>query len=158
MPRQKGKKEYSEDLRNLVIKHYRDSKSLAVIDQLLYMPKSSVHLIVEKFKKMKTVKNIGLPRGTKRKTTKEIDNAIIDKIQHDRKKPSRLIQKDIEEEFGVSIFSRLVRRWLNEHGFHSVVVKKKHLVKNVHHLKRLGYSYSYSAKSFKSWDRVCNMV
>ena len=102
---------------------------------------------------MKTVENIGLPRGTKRKTTKEIDNAIIDKIQHDRKKPSRLIQKDIEKEFGVSVSSRLVRRRLNDHGFYSVVVKKKPLVKNVHRLKRLGYSYSYSAKSFKFWDR-----
>ena len=85
MPRQKGKNEYPGDLRNLIIKHYRDGESLAVIGQLLYMPKSSVHLIVEKLKKMKTVKNIGLPRGTKRKTTEEIDNAIIDKIQHDRK-------------------------------------------------------------------------
>jgi hypothetical protein len=65
---------------------------------------------------MKTVKKIGSPRGPKRKTTKEIDNAIINKIQGDRRKPSRLIQREIEEEFDISVSSRLVRRRLNEHG------------------------------------------
>jgi hypothetical protein len=64
---------------------------------------------------MKTVKIIGSPRGPKRKTTKEIDNTIINKIQGDRRKPCRLIQRKIEE-FDISVSSRLVRRRLYEHG------------------------------------------
>lgn len=86
MPRHRGKKYYSEDFRNLVIKHYQSGKSLATIGQLMFIPNSSLDSIVRKFKKMKTVKNIGSPRGPKRKTTKEIDNAIINKIQGDRRK------------------------------------------------------------------------
>ncbi|CAF3961122.1 unnamed protein product, partial [Rotaria sp. Silwood1] len=155
MPRQKGKKDYSEDLRNLAVKHYQDGKSLATISsQILFMPKTTVYYIVQKFKKMKTVKNIGLPRGRKRKTTREIDNAIINKVHDDRKKASKSIQKEIEEEYGVSVSSRLVRRRLNEHGFRSKVAKKKPLVTNIHRLKRLGYCYSYSANSIKFWYRV----
>jgi hypothetical protein len=67
---------------------------------------------------------------------------------------SRLIQSEIEEEFGLSVSSRLVRRRLNEHGFYSIVAKKKPLLTNNHRLKRLGYSYSYLARPIKFWDRV----
>ncbi|CAF1398216.1 unnamed protein product [Rotaria sordida] len=83
---------------------------MATIADLLFMPKSSVHFIIQQFEKMKTIKNI--------------------------------------------VSSRLVRRRLQEQGYHSTVAKKKPLVTNVHRLKRLGYSYSYLAKSIKFWDRV----
>ncbi|CAF3030617.1 unnamed protein product [Rotaria sp. Silwood2] len=78
----------------------------------------------------------------------------MSRIHLDRKKTSRSIQKEIEEEFGVSVSSRLVRRRLNEQGYRTTVAKRKPLVTNFHRLKRLGYSYSYLAKSIKFWDRV----
>ncbi len=57
---------------------------------------------------MKTVKKIGPSR-------EKVDNVIINKIQDDRRKPSRLIQRESEEEFDLSVSSRLVRRRLNVH-------------------------------------------
>ena len=61
------KKEYPVDLRQTVIKHYRNGDLEHEIPQKLIIPRASVHYIIGKSKKTKCVQNI-IGQGRKRKT------------------------------------------------------------------------------------------
>ena len=75
MPRRKNVRDYSNDIRSLVMKHHSTGKSLGEIAKVLFMPKSSLQVIVAS----KGVKKSGR-RGRKRKTTHRIERAILRKI------------------------------------------------------------------------------
>ena len=70
-----NKKKYPVDLRQTVIKHYLNGHSEHEIAQKLITPRTSVHYIIDKYKKNKCVQNI-IGRGRKRKTTVYLDRAI----------------------------------------------------------------------------------
>ena len=73
------KKEYPVDLRQTVIKHVLNGDSEHEIAQKLIIPRTSVHYIIDKYKKTKCLQNI-IGRGRKRKTTVYLDRAIQRKI------------------------------------------------------------------------------
>ena len=77
------KKEYPVDLRQTVIKHYLNGDSEHKIAQQLIIPRTSVHYIIDKYKKTKCVQNI-IGRGRKCKTTGYLHRAIQRKIKADR--------------------------------------------------------------------------
>ena len=52
------KKEYLIDLRQTVIKHYVNGDSEHEIARKLIVPRTSVHYIIDKYKKIKYVQNI----------------------------------------------------------------------------------------------------
>ena len=79
------KKEYPVDLRQTVIKHYLNPDSEHEIAQKLIIPRTSVHYMIDKYKKTKCVQNI-IGRGRKRKITVYLDQAIHRKIKEDRRK------------------------------------------------------------------------
>ena len=93
---------------------------------------------------MKTIKNVGLWRGKKHKTTKKIDNTIINKVRGDHKTGPKSIQKEIEE-FSVSVSSRLVCHRLNKYGYYTTIAPKKSLITSIQLLKRLDYAYIHLA-------------
>ena len=76
------KKEYPVDLRQTVIKYYLNGHSEHEIAQKLIIPRTSVHYIIDKYKKTKCVQNI-IDRGRKRKTAVYLDRAIKRKIKAD---------------------------------------------------------------------------
>ena len=76
------KKEYPVDLRQTVIEYYLNSDSEHEIAQKLIVPQTSVHYIIDKYKKTKCLQNI-IGRGRKRKTTVYLDRAIQRKTKAD---------------------------------------------------------------------------
>ena len=49
------KKEYPVDLRQTVIKHYLNGRSEHEIAQKLIIPRTSVHYIIDKYKKIQNI-------------------------------------------------------------------------------------------------------
>ena len=96
------KKEYPVDLRQTVIKHVLNGDSQHEIAQKLIIPRTSVHYIIDKYKKTKCVQTI-IGRGQKRKTTVYLDQAIRRKIKADRRKSASSVKAVIETEFGIII-------------------------------------------------------
>ena len=76
-------KEYSVDLRQTVIKHNLNSHSEREIAQKLIIPRTSVHYIIDKYKKTKCVQNI-IGRGRKCKSTVYLHRTTQRKIKADR--------------------------------------------------------------------------
>lgn len=68
-------REYSNDLRELVIKHFLSGFSERDIAQKVLIPRTSVHYIISKYKSTKCIGNI-IGRGRKRKTTAHVDRSI----------------------------------------------------------------------------------
>ena len=118
------KKEYPVDLRQTVIKHYLNGHSEYEIAQKLIIPRTSVHYIIDNYKKTKCVQNI-IGRDRKRKTTVYLHRAIQRKIKADRRKPASSVKAVIKTEFGITISEQTVHRRLHEARFKDRVVRKK---------------------------------
>ena len=85
------KKEYSYDLRELVIKHYLNSNSEHEIAQKMLIPRDSVHYIMAKYKSTKCIRNI-IGRSRKRQTTTHTDRVIQRKIKVDCQKSASSVK------------------------------------------------------------------
>ena len=96
------KKEHSTDLRSLLIQHFLNCDSYAIIAKKVFLPRSTVQAIVEKYKKKNCVAN-SASRGRKRKTTAAVDRLIQRKIKTDRRKSASAAKSEIEKELGVSL-------------------------------------------------------
>ena len=85
----------------------------------LIIPRTSVHYIIDKYKKTKCLQNI-IGQGRKRQITVYLHRAIQRKIKADRRKSA----SSVKVEFGIIISEQTVRRRLHEAGFKDRVVEK----------------------------------
>ena len=65
------KKEHSSDIRSLVIEHFLNGDSYAMIAKNVLIPRPTVQSIIKKYKQTKCILNL-LGRGRKRKTTQHL--------------------------------------------------------------------------------------
>ena len=102
------KKEYPVDRRQTVIKHVLNGHLEHEIAPKLLTPRTSVHYMIDKYKKTKCAQNI-IGRGRKRKTTVYLDRAIQRKIKADRRKSASSVKAVIGTEFEIIISEQTVR-------------------------------------------------
>ena len=143
------KKEHFVDLRQIVIKHVLNSHSEHQIAHKLNIPRTSVHYIIDKYKKTKCVQNI-IGRGRKRKTTVYLHRAIQRKIKADRRKSA----SSVKAEFGIIISEQTVCRRLHEAEFKGRVAGKKLYVDKTTRMKRIQYAKRYREQPPCFWDQV----
>lgn len=147
------KKEHSTDLRSLVIEHFLNGDSYAIIASKVLIPRSTVQYIIEKYKKTKCIANLS-GRGRKRKTTAAVDRIIQRKIKVDRRKSASAVKSEIEKELSVSLHANTVRNRLHEIGFYGRVARKKPLVNKVNREKRVTYAKTMMKMPFDYWKQV----
>ena len=70
-----NKKEYSYDLREIVIKHFLKGDSEREVARKVLIPRTSIHRMIQKYKSTKCIGNI-IGRGRKRKTITHTDRLI----------------------------------------------------------------------------------
>ena len=143
------KKKYPVDLRQTVIKHVLNGDSEHEIAQKLSIPRTSVHFIIDKYKKTKCAQNI-IGRGGKRKTTEYLDRTIQRKIKADRPKSTSFVKAVIETEFEIIICEQTVCRRLHEAGFKGRVARKIPYVDKTNRMKRI----QYRKQPLCFWDQV----
>ena len=149
----KAKKEYSNDLRETVVKHFLNGDSEREISQKVLMPRTSVHYIIQKYKSTKCIANIN-GRGRKRKTTLHTDRLIQRKIKTDRRKPASSVKAELLTELRISISESTVRRRAHEIGLYGRVARKKPYVNKTNRSKRLDYALYYREKPLGYWENV----
>ena len=147
------KKEYPVHLRQTVIIHVLNGHSEHEIAQKLIIPRTSVHYIIDKYKKIKCLQNI-ISRGQKRKTTGYHDRAIQRKIKADRRRSASFVKAVIETEFEIIISEQTVRRRLHEAGFKGCVARIKPYVDKTNLMKCVQYAKKYREQPLCFWEEV----
>ncbi|CAF3477028.1 unnamed protein product [Rotaria socialis] len=109
----KKTKEYSNDLREVVIKHYLNGNNEREIAQSVLIPRTSVHYMIQKYKSTKCIGNI-IGRGRKRKTTSHTDRNVQRKIKADRRLSSTSIKAQLQTELKLTISEATIRRRARE--------------------------------------------
>ena len=118
------KKEHSNDLRTLVIRHYQNGDSLSEIAAKTLLSRSTVQYVVDKYKSTKCIGNL-FGHGRKRKTRATTDRLIQHKLKLDRRKSASTVKVEIENERGISLHIDTIRKWAHEVGLFGRVARKK---------------------------------
>ena len=98
----RNKKEYCNDLRELVIKHFLNGGSKREIAKKVLIPRDSVHCIIAKYKSTKSVENLR-GRGRRQKTNTNTDRILQRKIKSNRRKLATSVKAELENELKVII-------------------------------------------------------
>ena len=149
----KKMKEHSNDLRELVIKHFLKGDTQREIPQRVLISHNTVHSIIAKYKSTKCVANMW-ERGRKRKTTANMDRIIQRKIKMDREKSAQSAKSELKTELGLTISESTIRRRLYEIGFNGRVARRKPYVSKDNLVKRLHYARRYLEKPLRYWNEV----
>ena len=107
------RKEHSDDLRTLVIKHFLNGDSQWEIAKKTLLGRETVRSMIKKYKSTKCIGNL-FGRGRKRKTTATTDRLIQRKLKCDRRKPTCSIAAVLETELGILISQSTVQRRAHE--------------------------------------------
>ncbi|XP_065642126.1 uncharacterized protein LOC136073818 [Hydra vulgaris] len=108
--------ELPEVMKNLIISHHQNGKSLSQIREMLCIPKSTVQSIIKKFSTEGSVQN--KPRTGRPKILLErTENWLVRKIKMQPKLSTPKLTKDLELDLGQSVSVQTVRRCLKNKIF-----------------------------------------
>ena len=147
------KKEYSNDLREVVIKHFLNGDSEREIACKVLIPRSSVNYMITKYKSMKCIGNM-IGRGRKRKTTIHTDRIIQRQIKTDRRKSSTSVKGELQTELNIRISETTIRRRAHEIGLYGRVARKKRYLNKTNRGKRREYARTYREEPLGFWNNV----
>ena len=117
-------KEHSGDIRSLVIEHFFNDDSYAMIAKKVLIPHPTVQSMIKKYKQTKCILNLGSRPKTKNYTA-SVDRIIQRKIKLDRRKSVPTVKAEIEKELGVIVHANTIRNRLHEIGLYGRVARKK---------------------------------
>ena len=147
------KKEYSNDLREVVIKHFLNGDSEREIACKLLIPRNSVNYMITKYKSTKCIGNM-IGRGRKGKTTIHTDRIIQRQIKTDRRKSSTSVKAELQTELNITSPETTIRRRAHEIGLYGRVARKKPYLNKANRGKRLEYARTYREKPLCFWNNV----
>ena len=129
------KKEHSNDLRTLVIRHYQNGDLLSEIAIKALLSRSTVQYMVDKYKSTKCIGHL-FERGRKRKT----DRLIQRKLKLYRRKLSSMVKVEIKNELGISLYVETIRKQTHEVGLFGRVTCKKPYVDKINRGQRFQFA------------------
>ena len=109
------KKEHSNDLRTLVIRHYQNGDSLSKIAAKTLLSPSTLQYMVDKYKLTKCIGHL-FGRARKSKTRASTDRHIQLKLKLYRCKSASMVKVEIENERGIALHIDAIRKWAHEDG------------------------------------------
>ena len=149
------RKEHSDDLRTLVIKHFLNGDSQREIAKKTLLSRETVRSMIKKYKSTKCIENLfGRGRKRKRKTAATTDRLIQRKLKCDRRKSTCSIAAELETELGILISQSTVQRRAHEIGLFGRVARKKPYVNKINRVKRPRYAKEMLEKPLGFWETV----
>ena len=145
--------ECSLDILQKVIQKSLNGDSQRQIATDMLLPRTFVEKMIYKYKATKCLSNLA-GRGRKRETTIRVDRLIERKLKCGRKKLVRIVKTGLEQELGVCISERTIKRRDNEYGLFSCVARKRSYVNKGNRLKRLEFAKMMSAKPLNFWNTI----
>ena len=117
-------KEYSNNLRNLVIRHFLSGFSDRDITHKILISRTSIRYIISKYRSTKCIRNI-IGRGQKKKTTAHVDRSIRRKIMANRRISSTRIKAELRSELNAAISESTIKRRAHEADLFARIARKK---------------------------------
>ena len=143
------KKERSNDLRTLVVRHYQNGDSLSKIAAKILLSRSTVEYMVDKYKSTKCISHVfGHGRKRKRATT---DRLIQRKLKLVRRKLASMVKVEVENERIILLHVDIIRKRESEVGLFGRVARKKPYVNKINRGKRLKFAKEMLEKSVGFW-------
>ncbi|XP_065679858.1 uncharacterized protein LOC136094166 [Hydra vulgaris] len=134
--------ELPEVMKNLIISHHQNGKSLSQIREMLCIPISTVQSIIKKFSTEGSVQN--KPRTGRPKILSErTENWLVRKIKMQPKLSAPKLTKDLELDLGQSVSVQTVRRCLKKQNFHRRVARKKPFISKKNRKARLEFAKKF---------------
>ncbi|GBM99434.1 hypothetical protein AVEN_120248-1, partial [Araneus ventricosus] len=147
------KSEISNGIGELTIYHWKRGSSERKIGEIVNVSKSTVHNIISKYKKTKSVKN--RPRtGRPRCFTEREERWIVRKITCNPKISAVKLTSKAQQSFNESAKPETVRNILRKYNFHGRVARRKPFFSKAHRRARLEFSKSYIKKPSEFWNSV----
>ena len=145
------RKEYSNDFRSLVIKHFqnRNSQRKTAIKTLL--PREMVRNIINKYKRTKCIGNL-FDRGRKEKTTTTIDRTIQRILKKDGRTSPEKMAAEIKKQLDISVSAQNVRNRTHEIGMFGRVATKKPYINKVNRSKCFKFAKEMLEKPLDFWQ------
>lgn len=145
-------KSCSPQEREIIHKMYLERKNASEVAKLLQISRGKVRNAINHFKTHQTFSN--LRRKKARKTTQRDDTELVRMSKRDPFLTSTQIRAKMQEEHGVNISARTVRRRLNENELRGCIAKCKPLVSKKNLRKRLNFAKEHIGKPQKFWDLI----
>lgn len=146
-------REIGTELRQLIVKYHNMGLGYKRISKRLYIPRTTVASIVQKYKKTGNLAN-KKGQGRKRKTTERIDRAIVRKILANRKQSAVKIAYEIENEFNVKLHPQTIRNRIKSMGYHGKIAVKKPFISAKNKQIRLRWARDKINWSIDQWKRI----
>ncbi|CAF3317717.1 unnamed protein product [Rotaria socialis] len=149
----KKTKEYSNDLREVVIKHFLNGNNEREIAQNALIPRTSVHYMIQKYKSTKCIGNI-IGRGRKRKTTSHTDRIIQRKIKVDRRLSSTSIKAQLKLNLNLQFLKQKFVGVLMKSVYTVALLGENHMSTRLTVAKDLNMLITYRKKPLGFWNSV----
>ncbi|GBO15255.1 Transposable element Tcb1 transposase [Araneus ventricosus] len=147
------KSEISIGIRKLTICHWKPGSSERKISEIVNVSNSTVHNIISKYKKTKSVKN--RPRtGRPRCFTELEERWIVRKVICNPKTSAMKLILKAQQRFNKSVSPETVRDILRKYNFHGRVARRKPFLSKAHQRARLEFAKSYIKKPPEFWNSV----
>ena len=147
------RKEHSNDLRSLVIKHFQNGSSHREIATKTLLSREMVRSITNKYKKTKCIGNL-FGRGRKRKTTTTTDRTIQRIQRKDRRTSAEEVAAEVKKQVDVSLNAQSVWNLAHEIGMLGREARKKPYVSKLNRSKRFTVTKEMLQKPLDFWHTV----
>ena len=148
-----SKKDFSHDLREVVIKPYLNGDSECDIVRDVLISRNIVHHMIAKYKSTKCIGNL-IGRRRQRKTTAHLDRVIQREIKTNRRKSALTVKTELQTELNITVSESTIRRRAHEIGLYGRVAGKKPLVTKANRGKRVRYARKHQEKPLGFWNSV----
>ncbi|GBO06045.1 hypothetical protein AVEN_158024-1 [Araneus ventricosus] len=117
----------TNSIRNLIIEHFKDDKSMRTIGKLVKVSRSTVFAITKRWILRGTVEN-ALKSGAPIKLTARNRSFIMHKIKKNPKLSAVKLATELEKRFAIKVNPETVRRVIISYGYNSRVAKRTFFV------------------------------
>ena len=145
------KKEHTNDLRILVIRHYQNADSLSEIAAKPLLFRSIVQYMVDKYKSTKCIGHLFGRARSKRKTGVTTDRLIQRKLELNQQNSVSTVKVEFENERGISSHVDTIRKRAHKVG---PVAHKKLDMNKINRGKRFKFGRKMLEKTVDFWKNV----
>lgn len=145
-------KELSDDLRECIVQSHNGGNGYKKISKIFNVPVSTVASIIQKYKKVGTVKNVG-KRGRKPKIDEKLERRLVRDVKKNPRTTVKCLRDDLQE-IGVNVADQTIRNNLHKNGLKARRPRKTPLLRKPNLKKRLHYAKNNIDKEASFWTDI----
>ncbi|GBM46880.1 hypothetical protein AVEN_10723-1 [Araneus ventricosus] len=144
-------KDISVDVRNLVISHWKNGKSVRCIGQILKLSKSTVFNIIRRFKKTNSVES-KQRSGHPRTFSEREERWIVRQVHINPRTSAVKLTLKCKSRLRKSVNPETVRNVLRKHKCHGRVPRRKPYISKTNRKTRMAFAKMYVKQPTKFWE------